>query len=100
MVDEFQATVESRFHDGHLPFVHQSYDVVGVVHLLHELSFVRGTPAVDGDEFARLVPSRRAVEQRAGKSEAVAIIGAHHAAVGAGFLAHDEVGAGHGRTDA
>jgi hypothetical protein len=40
------------------------------------------------------VPSGMAVEQRTRKSESIAVIGTHYAAIGGCFLAYNEVCAG------
>ncbi len=49
IVDKLQPSVESGFHYGDLLFVHQPHHIVGIFHLLHKLSLVRRSPAVDGD---------------------------------------------------
>ena len=97
VVDQFKAAVEGGLDNGDLLLVHQSHHIVGVVHLCHIPAGMCGTPAVDGYLFARGMAPCGTVEERAGEPEAVAVVAAHHAAVGRGLLAHNQVGARHGR---
>ena len=94
-IDQFKAAVEGGLDNGYLVFVHEPNDVAGVFHLGNILAWVCGSPAMDGNLFTGCMACGGAVEERAGESEAVAVVTAHYTAIGGGFLAYDKVGAGH-----
>ncbi len=95
MVLQLQASVEGSFDDGHLPLIHQADNIVGVFYLVDEASFVGGPPSVDGYLLAGVVAAGRVVEEGACETEAVAVVGAHDAAVLGGFFSDNQIGACH-----
>ena len=96
-VDQLQPTIKRGFDNSDLPLIHQPDHIISIVHLLHIATLVGRTPAVDGDLLAFGMASGRAVEQRAGEAETVAVVTAHYTPILRGLLAHNQVGARHGR---
>ena len=94
VVLQFETTIESGFDNGDLFLIHQADNIVGVFNLLDVLSFVRGSPTMNGYLLPFGMATGRTVEQRAGKAETIAIVGTHDTAIAGGFFTHNEIGAG------